>query len=168
MDRNMDLIVIGAGPAGLSAACAARACGLDVTLVDEQAAPGGQLFRNIETPMAQALLDPKERAAGLGLVKRFRESGATYYPGTTVWGLEPHRVSCTMNGKAEELAASHIIVAPGGMEAASPVVVDKNADGSYTPPIRIFRIHMEEDAAKMVHVGGEDAHNKQFRSGKKR
>ena len=25
MDRNMDLIVIGAGPAGLSAACAARA-----------------------------------------------------------------------------------------------------------------------------------------------
>ena len=44
MDRNMDLIVIGAGPAGLSAACAARACGLDVTLVDEQAAPGGQLI----------------------------------------------------------------------------------------------------------------------------
>lgn len=120
MDRNMDLIVIGAGPAGLSAACAARACGLDVTLIDEQAAPGGQLFRNIETPMAQALLDPKERAAGLELVKRFRESGATYYPGTIVWGLEPHRVSCTMNGKAEELTASHIIVAPGGMERPVP------------------------------------------------
>ena len=47
-------------------------------------------------------------------------------------------------------------VAPGGMEAASPVVVDKSADGSYTTPIRIFRIHMEEDAAKMVHVGGEE------------
>ena len=27
MDRNMDLIVIGAGPAGLSAACAARPAG---------------------------------------------------------------------------------------------------------------------------------------------
>ena len=128
MDRNMDLIVIGAGPAGLSAACAARACGLDVTLVDEQAAPGGQLFRNIETPMAQALLDPKERAAGLGLVKRFRESGATYYPGTTVWGLEPHRVSCTMNGKAEELAASHIIVAPGGMERPCLLYTSDAAD----------------------------------------
>ncbi len=120
MDRNMDLIVIGAGPAGLSAACAARECGLDVTLIDEQAAPGGQLFRNIETPMAQAILDPKDKAAGLELVKRFRESGATYYPNTTVWGLEPHKVYCTMNGKAEELGASYIVIAPGGMERPVP------------------------------------------------
>ena len=36
MDRNMDLIVIGAGPAGLSAACAARACGLDVYMRPER------------------------------------------------------------------------------------------------------------------------------------
>ncbi len=47
-------------------------------------------------------------------------------------------------------------VAPHGMEPAAPVLVEKNADGSYTTPVRIFRIHMEEDAAKMVHVGGEE------------
>lgn len=120
MNSRTDLIVIGAGPAGLAAACSARDCGLDVTLVDEQPAPGGQLFRNVESPLAQAILDPKERAAGLELVGRFRDSGAIYRPGTTVWGLEPHRIFCTANGRAESLAASRIIVAPGGMERPVP------------------------------------------------
>ncbi|MGI6755864.1 MAG: Asp-tRNA(Asn)/Glu-tRNA(Gln) amidotransferase subunit GatB [Atopobiaceae bacterium] len=41
-------------------------------------------------------------------------------------------------------------------DVAHPVVVNKREDGSYTVPIRILRIHMEEDAAKMVHVGGEE------------
>lgn len=92
-----------------------------MTLVDEQAAPGGQLFRNIETPMAQALLDPKERAAGLGLVKRFRESGATYYPGTTVWGLGAAQGFVHHErARPKSWPASHIIVAPGGMERPVP------------------------------------------------
>ena len=43
----------------------------------------------------------------------------------------------------------------GTYDTANLAVPVRAEDGSYTVPIRILRIHMEEDAAKMVHVGGE-------------
>ena len=42
-----DVIVIGAGPAGLSAAACLAEMGLDVICLDEQATIGGQIYRNI-------------------------------------------------------------------------------------------------------------------------
>ena len=41
-------------------------------------------------------------------------------------------------------------------DTAAPAVPELHDDGSYTVPIRILRIHMEEDAAKMAHMGGEE------------
>ena len=41
-------------------------------------------------------------------------------------------------------------------DASSLQMPERREDGSYTVPIRILRIHMEEDAAKMVHVGGAE------------
>jgi NADPH-dependent 2,4-dienoyl-CoA reductase/sulfur reductase-like enzyme len=55
----MTLLVLGAGPAGLAAAEAASRHGMLVTLVDENAAPGGQIWRGgpkkWSDPRAQAL-----------------------------------------------------------------------------------------------------------------
>ena len=43
--KRYDLIVVGAGPSGLCAAIQAARYGLEVVVFDENARPGGQLFK---------------------------------------------------------------------------------------------------------------------------
>jgi NADPH-dependent 2,4-dienoyl-CoA reductase/sulfur reductase-like enzyme len=43
--QSTDILVIGAGPAGIAAACAAAQNGRRVTLIDDNANPGGQIWR---------------------------------------------------------------------------------------------------------------------------
>ncbi len=86
-----DLAVVGAGPAGMAAAAQAATLGLDTVLIDEQAAPGGPVYRNVEA-VAQAPPGALEAlgagyAQGLALAARFRTSGAHYRPQTAVWAI---------------------------------------------------------------------------------
>lgn len=52
--------------------------------------------------------------------------------------------------------ASGALAGMAAYDTAELAVAERHDDGSYTVPIRILRIHMEEDAAKMVHVGGQE------------
>ena len=45
--REVELLIVGAGPAGLSAACEAAKAGVQVMIIDENLRPGGQLFKQI-------------------------------------------------------------------------------------------------------------------------
>ena len=45
--KRYDLIIVGAGPSGLSAAIEAAKRGLKVVVFDENEKPGGQLFKQI-------------------------------------------------------------------------------------------------------------------------
>lgn len=49
-----DVVVVGAGPAGLAAACRAAEAGANVLLLDEAPAPGGQVWRRHATRLARA------------------------------------------------------------------------------------------------------------------
>ncbi|BCG01858.1 hypothetical protein PPGU19_064260 (plasmid) [Paraburkholderia sp. PGU19] len=47
VSEAVDVVVVGAGPAGMSAATRAARAGLSVVLLDEQDAVGGQIYRAI-------------------------------------------------------------------------------------------------------------------------
>ena len=83
--KRYDLVVIGAGPAGLSAAIEAASKGLDTIVFDENARPGGQLLKETRsTPVRRiTLLSPREhpKTPWLSLAGHCRES----------WGLVPRR-----------------------------------------------------------------------------
>jgi flavin-dependent dehydrogenase len=55
-DRDYDVVVVGAGPAGLAAASRAAECGRSVAILDDNPQPGGQIWR------AAAGKSPKEAA----------------------------------------------------------------------------------------------------------
>jgi NADPH-dependent 2,4-dienoyl-CoA reductase/sulfur reductase-like enzyme len=123
---HCDLAIIGGGPAGLAAATEAAALGLDTIVLDEQPAPGGQIYRGIET-VQQARADDlrilgEEYAEGTTLVASFRASGATYEPGSMVWqALEDGRIGVSRDGAARIMTAQRILIATGAMERPVPI-----------------------------------------------
>lgn len=123
MSRHVDLLIVGAGPAGMSAAIVAKRHDLRVLVVDEQPLPGGQIWRNIEnlagTPRAGLL--GKAYGEGAAVVGRFRASGADYEPGTQLWHVEAGaRAFLRRDGAASSARADCVLLATGAQERPAP------------------------------------------------
>ena len=118
-----DLAVIGAGPAGLAAATVAAKAGLATVLLDEQPAPGGQIYRAITTtPLQKRGVLGDDYWAGAPLVEACRRSGAQYAPGATVWNLSRDReIGVSIGGQARMVSAKRVIITTGALERPFPV-----------------------------------------------
>src|SRR5450631_1367230 len=78
-----DIIVVGAGPAGIAAATAAARSGSRVLLLDENPSPGGQIWRS-GRPMS--LTQPSEgESARRHAVEQLKASGASLLCGYSVY-----------------------------------------------------------------------------------
>jgi NADPH-dependent 2,4-dienoyl-CoA reductase/sulfur reductase-like enzyme len=118
-----ELLVVGAGPAGLSAAAAASESGVRVVLVDERARPGGQFYKQPSegSEVEEAELDGQYRR-GRELIRRVHASGAELLSGVQVWAATgPRELLALGTGRAFALRPERLVLAPGAYERGVPL-----------------------------------------------
>lgn len=119
---SWDIVIIGSGPAGMTAALEAVKHGLKVLVLDRKAEPGGQIFCNVGQASEKALESMgKDYSRGLQLVKDFKASEAKLMSEADVWHITPGRVYVSTRGESQVLMCKHILMATGAMERPAPI-----------------------------------------------
>jgi len=118
MTEPVDILIVGAGPAGMAAAVAASGSSRHVILIDDNAAAGGQVWRNFtaqntrDYPGAKALAD---------LNTRLRNTNVEVRCATRVVGQPAANVLRVEDDQgAGDLAYRHLILATGARERFLP------------------------------------------------
>jgi D-hydroxyproline dehydrogenase subunit alpha len=118
------VIVIGAGPAGMAAATEAVDHGCKVTVIDEAARPGGQIYRQSHPSLrARDWSEARERARKYRLLQRFGEivPRIDYLPGAEVFALFPGwQVHVAQAEATHLLTADAVVLATGVRERTIP------------------------------------------------
>ena len=118
MNRT-DLIVVGAGPAGMSAAIEAAKHGARVTVFDENSRPGGQLFKQIHKFFGSKEHHAKVRGFVIGeeLMEEAARLGVDVRLDSTVIGLYQDKEVVVRKGdEVSHHKADAIVIATGAAE----------------------------------------------------
>jgi D-hydroxyproline dehydrogenase subunit alpha len=135
-----EIVVVGAGPAGLAAACVAAESGRRVALVDETPWLGGQIWRGqpgtglqdhqTTGPQDHKTTDHKTKVCGpvvqwsggpLPWLARFRRSGACWLAGTTIIAApEPGLLLAEQDGAPLRIRWQKLVLATGARELFLP------------------------------------------------
>lgn len=120
---HRDLVIVGAGPAGMAAATEAANAGLSVTLLDEQPRAGGQIYRDVDhVPDHRAALLGPDYTAGRDLTVALRSSSVEHVTGAVVWSIEPgFCLSYSRDGRGAQLTADRVLLATGALERPMPL-----------------------------------------------
>jgi D-hydroxyproline dehydrogenase subunit alpha len=113
-DRRFEVLVIGAGPAGLAAAWAAAQSGQRVGLVDENNAPGGQIWRGEAAPGSSPV-------PATDWFEKVSRSAVEFLPGARVIAQPgPGQLRAETPVGCLTLTYAKLILAPGARERFLP------------------------------------------------
>jgi thioredoxin reductase len=114
-----DVLVIGAGPGGLSAALSARQAGATVVVLDERSLAGGQYYKQLSVSGPDIQPPDRQHRQGAELIARVREAGVEMIGDALVWGaFEPGEYGVAINGHTQRWKPRTTIIATGAYERA--------------------------------------------------
>ncbi|MCM8822403.1 MAG: FAD-dependent oxidoreductase [Candidatus Omnitrophica bacterium] len=118
--EEKELVIIGAGPAGLCAAIEARKKNIDVLIIDENIKPGGQLFKQIHR-----FFGSKQHMAGIRgitigekLLEEVEKLQANVWLDSTAYGIFGNRIAGVIKSRKKNVTvkAKAILIAAGAVE----------------------------------------------------
>ena len=122
---NPDVLIVGAGPAGMSAALELAEAGTTVIVADERAEPGGQFFKQLAHShvFAGDKLSDSQYRDGSVLIERLRNSDAQVIGSANVWGAfrdEAGNIEICMaaGSKSYVVHPRQLVLATGAFESA--------------------------------------------------
>lgn len=121
-----DLVIVGAGPAGMAAALEVAETGLSVTVVDEQARAGGQIFRRPPAEWGERHGNYRPYAWARDLIERFEDHPGieTQFRSTAFGilrdreGVDPEALTLALSTPegGRQIAARHLLLATGAYD----------------------------------------------------